>query len=58
MGNFTRHPGLFRDALIVASDRTDVRKIESDQSDTVSKAADPGKFKDEKKWPEWGTFIR
>ncbi|KAI2492054.1 hypothetical protein MHU86_22513 [Fragilaria crotonensis] len=30
-----------------------VRMIEKDQSDTVSKAADPGKFKDEKKWPEW-----
>jgi hypothetical protein len=36
-----------------ASNRADVRKIEKDQSDTVSKAADPGKFKDERKWPEW-----
>lgn len=53
MGNYVGHPGLFRDALYVASDRADVWKIESDQSDTVSKAADPGKFKDEKKWPEW-----
>jgi hypothetical protein len=27
--------------------------VEKDQADTVSKAADPGKFKDKKKWPEW-----
>ena len=40
-------------ALETALRRADVRKIEKDQSDTVSKAADPGKFKDEKKWPEW-----
>ena len=33
--------------------RAEVRKIEKDQSDTVSKAANPGKFKDERKWPEW-----
>jgi hypothetical protein len=42
----------FRAALDDASQRADVRKIEKDQSDTVSKAADPGKFKD-RKWPEW-----
>jgi hypothetical protein len=40
-------------ALDEAYYRADVRKIEKDQSDTVSKAADPGKFKDERKWPEW-----
>ena len=40
-------------ALETAFNRDDVRKIEKEQSDTVSKAADPGKFKDEKKWPEW-----
>ena len=40
-------------ALDDAFQRADVRKIEKDQSDTVSKAADPGKFKDERKWPEW-----
>jgi hypothetical protein len=43
----------FRVALETAFNRDDVRKIEKEQSDTVSKAADPGKFKDEKKWPEW-----
>ena len=43
----------FRAALDEAYERADVRKIEKDQADTVSKAADPGKFKDERKWPEW-----
>ena len=43
----------FKVILDKASQRADVRKIEKDQSDTVSKAADPGKFKDEGKWPEW-----
>jgi hypothetical protein len=42
-----------RQALDEAYYRADVRKIEKDQADTVSKAADPGKFKDERKWPEW-----
>ena len=45
--------GVFRAALDVAFDRAEVSKIEKDQSDTVSKAADSGKFKDERKWPEW-----
>ncbi|KAI2496695.1 hypothetical protein MHU86_17791 [Fragilaria crotonensis] len=44
---------LFCRALDEAFQRADVRKVEKEQSDTVSKAADPGKFKDEKKWPEW-----
>ena len=43
----------FCTALDVAFYRADVRKVEADQVDTVSKAADPGKFKDERKWPEW-----
>lgn len=43
----------FRSALDEAYERADVRKVEKEQSDTVSKAADPGKFKDERKWPEW-----
>jgi hypothetical protein len=43
----------FRQALEEAFDRADVRKIEGDQSDTLSKAADPGKLKDERKWTEW-----
>ncbi len=43
----------FREVLDEAFDRADVRKIENDQADTISKAADPGKLKDERKWPEW-----
>jgi hypothetical protein len=43
----------FRAVLDIASYRADVRRVEKDQSDTVSKAADPGKFKNERKWPEW-----
>lgn len=50
---FEDDPDVFREALDIASDRADVRKVEKEQSDTVSKAADPGKFKDERKWPEW-----
>jgi hypothetical protein len=47
------NPEAFREALDIASDRAEVRKVEKEQSDTVSKAADPGRFKDERKWPEW-----
>ena len=43
----------FREALTEANRRAEVRKVEKDQSDTVSKAADPGKFKDERKWSTW-----
>ena len=40
-------------ALTVAIERAATRKVEADQVDTVSKAADPGKFKDERRWPDW-----
>ena len=41
----------FHAALHIAYDRAEVRRVEKEQSDTVSKAADPGgKLKDEKKW--------
>ena len=53
MNAFINDPAAFRDALDIALDRARVRKIELDQSNTVSKAADPGKFKDERKWLEW-----
>lgn len=43
----------FRAALDVAFNCAEVRRIEKEQLlDTVSKAAVPGEFKDEKKWPE------
>ncbi len=44
---------LFCSPLDEAFQRADVRKVEKAQNDTVSKAADPGKFKDKKKWPQW-----
>ena len=43
----------FREALQVSTQRALLRKNDSDQVDTISKAADPGKFKDEKKWSVW-----
>ena len=43
----------FKEALQVSAQRALLRKNDSDQVNTISKAADPGKFKDEKKWPDW-----
>jgi hypothetical protein len=44
-----------------AQSRALIRKSDLDLVDTNSKAADPGKFKDERKWPEWsksfGNFL-
>jgi hypothetical protein len=48
---FNGDPIALRNELDSAYKCADVRKIESKQSDTVSKAADPGKFKDEKNGP-------
>ena len=52
LNEFNGDRNAFRTALRVAPNRADVRKIKQDQSDTVSKAADQGKFKDERKWPK------
>ena len=43
----------FKQALLVSAQRASLRKTDAEQVDTISKAADPGKFKDEKKWPDW-----
>ena len=43
----------FKEALQVSVQIALLRKNDSDQVNTISKAADPGKFKDEKKWPDW-----
>ena len=40
-------------ALIEALTLANVRKTDIDLVDTNSKAINPGKFKDERKWPEW-----
>ena len=37
----------------ISIQRATLRKVEDYQVDTISKAADPGKFKDERKWPGW-----
>ena len=42
----------FKEVLQVSAQRSLLRKNDSDQVDTISKPADPGKFKDEKKWPD------
>ena len=43
----------FKEVLQVVAQRAALQKTDTDQVDTISKAADPGKFKDEKKWPDW-----
>ena len=43
----------FKQALLVSTQRASLRKTDAEQVDTISKAADPGKFKDEKQWPDW-----
>ena len=43
----------FKQALSTAAQRASHRKVDTDQVDTISKAADLGKLKDERKWPEW-----
>ena len=40
-------------ALSIAAQCASFRKVDTDQVDTISKVADPGKLKDERKWPEW-----
>jgi hypothetical protein len=41
------------EALAEAQSRALIRKSDIDLVDTNTKAADPGKFRDERKWPEW-----
>ena len=43
----------FKEALLVLAQCASLRKSDAEHVDTISKAADPGKFKDEKKWPDW-----
>ena len=47
----------FKEALQVSAQRALLRKNDSDQVDTISKAADPRKFKDKKKWPDWEPIV-
>ena len=43
----------FKEALQVSAQRALLRKNNSDHVDMISKAANPGKLNDEKKWPDW-----
>ena len=43
----------FKHALSTAAQHASLRKVDTDQVDTISKAADLGKLKVERKWPEW-----
>ena len=43
----------FRQALSTTAQHASLRKVDTDQVDTISKAANPGKLKDERKWLEW-----
>ena len=43
----------FKQALSTAAQHASLCKVDTNQVDTISKAADPGKLKDERKWPEW-----
>ena len=43
----------FRGIIDISIQRAALRKVEDDQVDMISKAADPGKFKDKRKWPDW-----
>jgi hypothetical protein len=47
------HNNFNEEALAEAQSRALVRKSDIDLVDTNTKAADPGKFKEERKWPEW-----
>ncbi len=47
------HENFNEGALYEALSMAQVRKSDVDLVTTNSKAADPGKFKDERKWPEW-----
>ena len=42
-----------KEVLNVSIRRAALRKVDDDQVETISKAADQGKFKDERKWEDW-----
>ena len=43
----------FKQVLSTAAQYASLRKVDTDQVDTISKAADPGKLEDKRKLPEW-----
>jgi uncharacterized membrane protein YgcG len=53
VGAVPDHNEFSEEELAQALVRAQIRKSDLDLVDTNTKAADPGKFKDERKWPEW-----
>ena len=43
----------YKALLVIALYRATLRKVGAYQADTIRKAADPGKFKDDSTWTEW-----
>ena len=43
----------FKEAILVLAQRASLRKTDAEQVDTIRKAVKAGKFKDERKWPDW-----
>ena len=43
----------FREIIDISIQHATLRKVEDNQVDTISKVVDPGKFKNERKWPDW-----
>ena len=43
----------FKQVLLTAAQRASLCKVDTDQVNTISNTADPGKLKDKRKWPEW-----
>ena len=43
----------YKDLLGIALDCATLWKVKAKQADTINKAGDPVKFKDERTWPEW-----
>ena len=47
------HENIDEETMYAALSLAQIRKSDIELVTTNSKAADPGKFKDERKWPEW-----
>ena len=47
------HKNFDEETMYAALSLAQIRKSDIELVTTNSKAADPGKFKDERKWPEW-----
>jgi hypothetical protein len=65
-GRISREPSLddlqdaneFKAAIEIARQRAEIRKRNSEESDSLSKAADPGKLKRQKDWTTWSRALK